>query len=208
MERLRDGVSVGGATLRGRVWRGRFPEESNVEVSICQGGCCGVLFHVKAFRGRPPYYRPWVEVHSVSPRGACGHSMAGPVEDAVISLASMALGPGESLYFEYVWDPATVAELEAGVPPRLSRLGFKLLSHGFTWVKDWYYPEGFMEGAQRLQGEKPAGGEALERHLREALAEAGGLLARLGRGGLPPAALASAGRASALALLAGSLLKV
>ena len=181
VEAMVRGVRAGGLMLRGQARRGRFPEETNISVSVCAGGCCEDLFHVKAFSGRPPYYRPWIEVYNISASPTCGPGFGGPVEDLVIGLASRALGPGERLFVEYTWDPVTLWELESGVPPRLSRLGFKLFSHGFTWVKDWYYPEGFMEGAQKLQGEKPLTSRDVERHLEEAAREAASVLSRWGR---------------------------
>jgi hypothetical protein len=36
---------------------------------------------------------------------------------------------------------------------------------GFTWFKDWYFPEGGNEGGQKLQGEKPLDKKSRERHL-------------------------------------------
>jgi hypothetical protein len=55
----------------------------------------------------------------------------------------------------------------SGFPPPVTRLGFILFRLGFTWFKDWYFPEGLMEGGQKLQGEKPADNEAMIRHLKE-----------------------------------------
>ncbi len=165
VEVLAGRVRLGALELRGSRRRGRFPEEENLDVQICRAGACTPLFSVKAFRGRPPYYRPWVEVHSV----------AGPefslVEDLVLDLAAESLGPGGRLYVEYAWDPVTVYELEHGTPPAASRIGFKLVVRGFTWLKDWYYPEGFMEGAQKLQGEKPLDDAHASRQARSILDE-------------------------------------
>jgi hypothetical protein len=39
-----------------------------------------------------------------------------------------------------------------------------LFRRGFTWFKDWYFPEGFMEGDQKLQAEKPIDEHASQRH--------------------------------------------
>jgi hypothetical protein len=55
--------------------------------------------------------------------------------------------------------------IELGVPPHLTRLGFILLENGFTWFKDWYYPEGFMGGNPKLQAEKPINDEVKQKHL-------------------------------------------
>ena len=55
--------------------------------------------------------------------------------------------------------------LELSVPPHLTRLGYLLLKNGFTWLKDWYFPEGFREGAPKLQGEKSLNKDVFMRHL-------------------------------------------
>ncbi len=161
VDALTAGIDLGALRLAGRLHRGRFPEEVNVDVSICDRRGCRPLFYVKAFRGRPPFYRPWIEVHGVS---SVEYAL---VEDIVLPLAAASLGTGARLFHEYAWDPVTTRELELGVPAPATRLGFKLLALGFTWFKDWYYPEGFMEGAQRLQAEKPVS----ERHASETLAQ-------------------------------------
>jgi len=167
LEALKAGLSLGGsAALRGRVRRGRFPEESNVEARVEVGGCSEPLFHLKVFRGRPPYYRAWVEIHNVASR-ACGVSFDGLVEDLLLDLLASRMGPAGRLYIEYEWDPATSRELELGIPPPITRLGYKLLTRGFTWFKDWYYPEGFMEGGRKLEAEKPLTPEHARRHLEE-----------------------------------------
>ncbi len=162
-----------GLSIRSRAWRGRFPEEWNLDIDVCPGNECGRAFSVKVFLGRPPY-RAWAEVHSV----VRPELMLGAVEDHVIGVLSSWLRPGETLYFEYVWDPITTRELELGVPPQASRLGYKLLMHGFTWMKDWYYPEGFMEGSPKLQAEKPLSPGHGRRHLLGLLGEVERALSR------------------------------
>lgn len=174
---FREGFRVGRIAIRGRVWPGRFPEEYNIEARVESGGCSEPLFHVKVFTGRPPYYKPWVEVHSIL-SSACGIPFGGAVEDAVLDLVSSYVGPGERVFVEYEWDPSTIQELEAGIPPALSRLGYKLLLRGFTWFKDWYYPEGFMEGGRKLQAEKPVSPAHARRHLESIASEARALMDR------------------------------
>lgn len=61
--------------------------------------------------------------------------------------------------------------LQSGFPPATTRLGFKLFENGFTWFKDWYFPEGFMEGGQKLQGEKTSDMESKNRQLIQILKE-------------------------------------
>ena len=124
---------------------------------------------IAVFCGQPPYYRPWIEVYNIVPRIAVERSLVeildSRIEDEALSMLSSSLGPGESLYVEYYRDPETLAQLEAGVPVIATRLGYKLYGLGFTWFKVWYYPEGFYEGGQKLQAEKPVSGEARARHL-------------------------------------------
>ncbi|MEB3774856.1 MAG: DUF1122 family protein [Desulfurococcales archaeon] len=127
------------------------------------------------FCGQPPYYRPWIEVYNIVPRITVERSIIevldSRIEDEALSILSGSLGPGESLYVEYYRDPETLAQLEAGVPVIATRLGYKLYKLGFTWFKVWYYPEGFYEGGQKLQAEKPVSEEARARHLTGHLEE-------------------------------------
>ena len=46
-------------------------------------------------------------------------------------------------------------------------LGLALLSSGFTWFKDWYFPEGGNEGFPKLQSNKPLDITEAIRQLRE-----------------------------------------
>ena len=174
VDSLSRGLRVGWLRLVARVFRGRFPEESNLEIQACLPGGCEVAGRAKAFRGRPPYYRAWIELFDLDP------GLWPLVEGVVLDLAAESLGPGERLYVEYSWDPVTVGELERGVPPAASRIGYELVLRGFTWLKDWYYPEGFMEGSQKMQGEKPVDGEAWMRHLQDIIGELDSFLARPG----------------------------
>ncbi len=170
---LTSGIRLGSIYLRAVRMTGRFPEEENLEVYACYEETCGSVFLAKVFHGRPPHYRPWIEVFSVDPR-----LYTQPVEELTIALAYRSLPPGGRLMVEYTWDPLTLWELEHGVPPQVTRLGSLMFLHGFTWFKDWYFPEGFMEGTQKLQGEKPIDEDARRRHLREALEEIQSFLVR------------------------------
>ena len=126
------------------------------------------------FPGRPPFYRPWIELFDID------SSIYPVVEDTILDAAAAVLPPGSPLYVEYLWDAATARELEQGVHPALTRLGLRLLARGFTWFKDWYYPEGFLEGGPKLQAEKPVSLEQARRHVEEIL---GAARALAGRGG-------------------------
>jgi hypothetical protein len=151
--------------------RGRFPEEKSVEIYLGYRNTWRRLLVVKVFEGRPPFYRKWVEVFSIAPTlsfDEVAFKFAGSdLEKDLIKCLSSLIGAGERLFIEYLYDIETWRALELGVPPHLTRLGFMLLENGFTWFKDWYYPEGFMEGSPKLQVEKPVSDEARQRHLKD-----------------------------------------
>jgi len=175
-------LRVGVAELRVLAGRGRFAEEENVELHLPG---VGRVLAVKCFAGRRPYWGRWVEVFAVRPTlpvGGAELPFAGSeLERALLERLSSWLGGGDLIYVEYGYDGETAALLRAGAPPAVTRLGFLLLQLGFTRLRDWYWPEGFMEGGQKLQGERPASSEAAERHLRSLREEVAASLADLER---------------------------
>lgn len=71
----------------------------------------------------------------------------------LVDVANM-LGPGASLMVAYGGD-GTEWALRRKVPPQATPLGLVLLEAGCRWFKDWYFPEGGMEGGTKLQGTVP-----------------------------------------------------
>ncbi len=134
--------------------RGRFEGEELLEVSF-EGAR---LLKVLLFPGRA-YYRGWVEVFSVS-----GRFFSSDLEGVFMDLLGKHT---DRLFFEYVEDRETARELSSGVPPPLSRLGFEIAKRGFTWFRDWYFPEGLREGNPKLQAEKPLSSERRRKHLQD-----------------------------------------
>lgn len=153
-------LASGFGGLSASISRGRFTGEFNLK--IVYGG--GVAAHLKVFCGRPSY-RGWVEIFNVEP------SIFLQLEDEIYRITSRSLKAGEPLYIEYYWDPETLKPLDMGAPPQTTRIGFKLLTQGFTWFKVWYYPEGFMEGNIKIQAEKPINEKSKIRHIEEACRE-------------------------------------
>ncbi len=143
-----------------KVSKGRFREEENLEIYLKRKGLESRLLDVKVFHGRPPYHTPWVEFFDIRTPIVMGSETLeffdSPVEDELLTIFSQALSGGESIFVEYYEDEETRRQLGAGLPPPVSRLGYKLFMLGFTWFKDWYFAEGFWEGGQKLQGEKPS----------------------------------------------------
>lgn len=152
-----------------RISKGRFREEVNLDIYLRGQKEEEHLLFIKVFHGRKPTYRPWVEFFGInSSVTLCGEVIDyfnSVFEDELLSLFSQFLGPAEDFYVEYYNDEETRRQLEVGVPPSVTRLGYKLFKLGFTWFKDWYFPEGFMEGGQKLQGEKPLDDAARNRQL-------------------------------------------
>ncbi len=148
--------------------KGRFREEANYELYLGSEADVRLLV-VKCFAGRPPHYAKWIEVFSVLPEIDVGKGripFAGSeLETLLLDLLAKELEGGESLFVEYAYDLETSKLLKLGAPPVVTRLGFLLFQLGFTWFKDWYFPEGFMEGSPKLQCEKPLSEEARLKHL-------------------------------------------
>jgi len=124
------------------VQKGRFEEEENYV--ICLNG--KRLLFAKAFYGRKPYYKEWIELFHVEE-----DFFSSPAEDVLLSLFSKCY---RRIFVEYYQDPQTVKELKAGLPPEKTCLGSKLKALGYTFFRDWYYPEGWMEGGYKLQAER------------------------------------------------------
>ncbi|ACB39374.1 DUF1122 family protein [Pyrobaculum neutrophilum] len=135
---LRDLFNDGAFSFR--VWRGRFAEEVNAVVM--RGG--EVVAYAKIFFGRPPYYGPWAELFNLRVLGT-------PVEAELYRLFARYMEAGDLLYVEYLDDRETARQLAAGVPPAETRMGRHLESCGFRVVRDWYHPEGWLEGTPKLQ---------------------------------------------------------
>ncbi|WP_448583802.1 DUF1122 family protein [Thermocrinis sp.] len=122
--------------------RGRFAEEENYEIHLNGKR----LLFAKAFYGRKPYYKEWIELFHIEEE-----FFASPAEDALFSLISKCY---RRVFVEYYNDAQTLRELKAGVSPEETRLGAKLKRLGYTFFRDWYYPEGWMEGGYKLQAER------------------------------------------------------
>lgn len=155
---LLSGAGLGGLSLSIR--GGRFREEHNVELYVADKRACSL----KVFCGRGPY-RAWVEVFDVNP------SVFPSVEAAIYDAVAASLMGGESIFVEYGWDPESVVPAELGLPPHLTRIGEMLVERGFTWLKLWYFPEGHMEGGQKIQAQKPVNEAQRRRNAEEACRE-------------------------------------
>ncbi len=155
LERL-DGASTSRGPLRlVDVRPGRFPEERDAAVLV-EGE---TVTRLKHFAGRRSAgVPPWIE--------------AGVVRDdedfmgeLVAALADL-LPPGGRLMVLY-GDDETERGLKRRFPPVVTPIGKALFDAGCTWFKDWYYPEGWMEGEFKLQGNKPVSDNSRSAQLAE-----------------------------------------
>lgn len=169
LERL-EGRPTGRGPLRvAAVTRGRFPEES--DAVVCAGTDPRPVAHVKYFAGRPAaHVRPWLE--AVVPDREDEAFLA----EIVAALADL-LPAGSHLMVGY-GDDETEYGLKRGYPPPATPVGSALLAAGCTWFKDWYYPEGWLEGGFKLQGNKPLSPGIRAERLRELAADLDAWLAR------------------------------
>ncbi len=147
---------------------GRFREEENHVLAVIREGEAFLILDMKIFLGRPPYYRPWVELFNIRTQipQEIGNFHGSEIERAIIQFWGEVLPPGGRIFVEYHNDTTTDRALRRGVPPALTRLGILLVTHGFLWLKDWYFAEGLREGSLKLQGEKPLNPQDKIRKLR------------------------------------------
>jgi hypothetical protein len=137
---------------------GRFIEESNLIFLIKNKGFSDKLFHLKIYSGQKPYYNPWIEITNINLTLKLGRKIKyydSIIESDILRLFSNYLNNSEKIFVEYSNDPETSYGLTYNFPIVTTRLGFILFNLGYTWFKDWYFPEGGNEGGQKLQGEKP-----------------------------------------------------
>jgi hypothetical protein len=162
-------TSRGPLRLR-RVRRGRYPEERDAIVVV--GEDEAPVVRLKHFAGRPSArIPPWIEA-------AVARGDEAFAAELVAALADL-LPPGGHLMVVY-GDDETERGLKRRFPPPVTPLGHALVVAGCTWFKDWYYPEGWLEGELKLQGNKPASEEARAEQLAQLRARVEAWLEGLG----------------------------
>lgn len=172
LAKIKKGISVAGHCLFVKqITPGRFKEEEDLDMYISNNRHEMHLLYAKVFTGRKPHYRPWIELFGINSSVMLGDDtieyFGSELERTLLSAFASALGAGESMFVDYQQDNETQKQLADGVPVATSRLGNILFELGFTWFKDWYFPEGYMEGDQKLQGEKPLNSDSRNRYFKE-----------------------------------------
>jgi hypothetical protein len=171
VKKIVEGIRVQDCLIYAKeVSKGRFRDEVNLDIFLKKEDKETHLLYIKVFYGRSPLYLLWVEFFGINENVKIGEEVIqyfdSSFEDRILQFFSEHLGPGDKIFIEYYNDRETANALIHDVPPPLTRLGYKLFNLGFSWFKDWYFPEGYNEGGQKLQGEKPFDDEARRRHLR------------------------------------------
>ena len=169
-----DGIDINGTKAFARNVRAcSLKGAQRLEIYLKDGSTEARIFCLAVFPGRVPYYRSWIEIFCIkdrlnfrSPGMDYYDYYDSDIENALLGALCSALGPGDRIFIEYYCDRETSCGLAMGIPPVLSRQGYKLFNLGFTWFKDWYFSEGGHEGGQKLQGEKPLDKLARMRHLK------------------------------------------
>ncbi len=143
----------------------------NSEIYLRDGSAEDLLLCMAIYPGQRPHYRPWIELFCIREKAAGVSYFGSEVEDKLLEFLCATLGPGSRIFVEYYHDRETYCGLAMGIPPALTRQGYKLLNLGFTWFKDWYFAEGGHEGGQKLQAEKPLDENARRKHMQRIKAE-------------------------------------
>ncbi|MFB3763678.1 MAG: DUF1122 family protein [Methanotrichaceae archaeon] len=163
VQRTADGIDIDGTKAYARSIRScSLRGAHSLEVYLKDGASDIGVFCMAIFPGRGPRYRPWIDIFCIN-----YEYYDSDIENALLEAFCSALGPGEKIFIEYYCDHETSYGLAMGIPPVLSRQGYKLFNLGFTWFKDWYFSEGGHEGGQKLQGEKPLDKAARIKHLKQ-----------------------------------------
>jgi len=122
------------------------------------------------FEGRGKWIRPWLEIEYRS-HNDFDIELSRDSEIRLFEALSSILPPGGHLMVKYGELKDTARALTVNVPPPATPLGFLFWQAGFRWFKDWYFPEGWMEGGEKLQGNKPLNEEQEQKRIAETFVE-------------------------------------
>ncbi len=162
-----DGREVGEFVLETRDFRrGRTDRETYFNLFLRHSGRASSKPVVQGlfFMGRGDYIKPWMEFRYDPLVSFPGESPFDLEEmgltDSVFSLLGSLIPAGGSLMVIYgAEDHPFSRETESGLkrkfPPPATPMGYRLWKAGFRWFKDWYFPEGWLEGAMKLQATRP-----------------------------------------------------
>jgi len=157
---IKKGIEKNDSSLQGKNFeKGRIRNQEYFDLYMKKRDVEKRLMRMSIYKGEEPYYQPWVEMFSIKSSLMFDKKrfnyFDSKVEAELLDFFTPRMVQGSRIFIEYQHDKKTMKELSLGVPEPCTRLGYKLFQRGFTWFKDWYFSEGFHEGNQKLQGEKP-----------------------------------------------------
>lgn len=180
VDRLKEGIHVNGYIVRAKnIKDGRIKGQRYFDIWLVKQAQKKRLMRISLYKGKEPHYRPWVEMFSIKPTLKVDGEIeyfGSEIEKRLLDIFASSMDRAGRIFIEYQSDRTTAEELSRGVPESCSRLGYELFERDFTWFKDWYFAEGFNEGAQKLQAEKPVDEEHHRKHLEAIEQEIEGFL--------------------------------
>jgi len=167
-----DGQGIDGYTLLLKdIKRGRFIDEKNFNLYLQKedsksGGDKASEISLEPivigtyFEGRGKYLKPWLEIFYQPVVRFKKDELDLPRENLELPIfhaLSGLLPAGGRIFVIYDsrYHALTAKALERGVPAAATPLGYLLWRSGFRWFKNWYFSEGWKEGSQKLQANKP-----------------------------------------------------
>lgn len=185
------GMPLDGCTLEPRDFkRGRTERESYFNLFLLLEGkrSRGPVVQGLFFSGRGDYIKAWIEFR-YNPRAEFDGGTVLDLEErgltaGMFSLLGAMIPPGGSMMAIYGAEAhAVCADTEWGLkrsfPPPATPLGYYLWKSGMRWFKDWYFPEGWMEGGMKLQATRPLNQDICLLREEQAARELAAFLSRL-----------------------------
>lgn len=166
LRRALEGREIDGFRLRPRDFKpGRTERETYFNLFLEREGLPSLRPVVQGlyFMGRGEYIKAWMEFR-YEPRaefpGAAVDLEERGLTAGLFALLGGMIPPGGSMMVIYGAEPHPLsADTERGLkrsfPPPATPLGYYLWKTGLRWFKDWYFPEGWMEGGMKLQATRP-----------------------------------------------------
>ena len=183
-----DGAKINSYTLSLRnVKRGRFVDEKNFNLYLqkaAETGSPKAAFDSSLepviigtyFEGRGQYLNPWLEVFYrpvVQFEKARVELQKENLELPLFRALSRLIPPGGRIFVIYdsSYHRLTAQALRRGLPAAATPLGYLLWQSGFGWFKSWYFSEGWKEGSQKLQANKPINREHQQKQAKKLAGE-------------------------------------
>jgi hypothetical protein len=146
--------------------KGRTERETyfNIYLRLADKSSIRPIIQGLYFMGRGDYIKAWVEFRYMPQAEFAGGGSVDLEKEGLtgglFSILGKVVPPGGSMMVIYGAEAHplmvdTESGLKRSYPPAVTPLGYHLWNNGFRWFKDWYFPEGWMEGGMKLQATRP-----------------------------------------------------